>query len=219
MYAANAVRKMSLTSKKIELICNLFNEETCASTLTFEQISNEFYQQIHPEDYLHLGNTFVLLLQNLDLVPRVEQRLIIFYLLIDMYRNEQFSFEFNPFASVLLSIFRVDSDQLSKYFHWMIPPVSNIERRFIRWLINNPSKNIFQKTPNEILHMDLSVSIDEMKQFQEKIVERKHELPSQVQCHLPAMISDPQINHVCERIVINEKDDLMKSSFSMDLID
>ena len=221
MYAANADRKMSFISKKIDLILNLLNEDTCGSVLTFEQISNEFHRQIAPEDYLHLGNTLVLLLQNVDLIPNAQQRLIIFYLLIDMYRNERLSFELNPFASVFLSVLQADNDQISpvgKHFHWMIPSGSKSERAFIRLLINNPPKDLFKKTPNEILHMELSTSMDRMGQLKEKMDERKQELPFLVQCHLPAVISDPEINKVCEKILIEEKEDSMRSCCSLDLI-
>ena len=200
-------RKMSLTSKEISFILNLLNEDTCGSALTFEQISRVFHQQISSEGYLHVGNTFVLLLQNQDLISSPQQRLIIFCLLIDMYRNEPFAFEINPFASILLTILQTKTVQ--KHFHGSLPSITKSERRFIRLLIQNThSKDLFKTTPNEILQMDLSILDDALEKLRETIDQRKQQLPVVVQCHLPAVITDPEINNVCKEIRF---DDLMES--------
>jgi len=195
---------MSLSSKDINFILNLLNEDTCGSLLTFEQISIQFQHEILKSDYLHVGNALVLLLQNRDLIPTSQQRLIIFYLFIEMYKNDQQSIFINPFAPVFLSVLKSNNEPLlttQKYFHWIISPVTKQESLFVNLLINNnnTNKDLLKKTPNEILQLVLTSNDDNVqKQLKEKISERTQQVPAIAQCHLPAVIDDPEINNVCE---------------------
>jgi len=199
---------MSLSSKDINFILNLLNEDTCSSSLTFEQISIKFQHEISKSDYLRVGNALVLLLQNRDLIPTSQQRLIIFYLFIEMYKNEQQSIYINPFAPVFLSVLQSNDEHLlatQKHFHWIISPVTKHERSFVNLLINNNNKDLLKKTPNEILQSRLPLNDDnvqrkqQQQQLKEKIYDRMQQVPVLVQCHLPALIDDPEINNVREK--------------------
>ena len=144
---------MSLSSKDINLILTFLNEDTCGSSLTFEQISAQFQHNISKTDYLRVGNALVLLLQNRDLISTPQQRLIILFLFNDMYKNDQqSSIHMNPFAPVFLSILQNtngDNHSTQKHFHWFISPITQHERWFVKALINN-SKDLIKKTPNQI---------------------------------------------------------------------
>lgn len=192
---------MSLSSKDINLILNLLNEETCGSSLTFEQISIKFQHGISKSDYLRVGNALVLLLQNRDLAPTVSQRLIIYFLFIEMYQNEQQTINMNPFAPVFLAVLQSNQENsrtTQKYFHWIISPVTKQERSFVRLLINNNNNNrdLLNKTPSEILQSDLLVINDDYKEEKEHIHHSTHEYPFLAQCHLSAVINDPEMNQV-----------------------
>ncbi|CAF0826644.1 unnamed protein product [Adineta steineri] len=199
---------MSLSSKDINLILNFLNEETCGSSLTFEQISAQFQHNISKSDYLRVGNALVLLLQNRDLIPTPQQRLIILFLFNDMYKSEQQSIHMNPFAPVFISILQnLNGENFStqKHFHWLISPVTQHERWFVKTLINNSSssnnnlRDFIKKTPNQILQSGLSTINDNnnngKEELKEKIQEHLQQLPVLVQCHLPAVIDDPEINY------------------------
>jgi hypothetical protein len=192
---------MSLSSKDINLILNFLNEDTCGTSLTFEQISVQFQHNISKSDYLRVGNALVLLLQNRDLISTPQQRLIILFLFHDMYKNDQqSSIHMNPFAPVFLSILQNttnDNHSTQKHFHWFISPITQHERWFVKALINN-SKDLIKKTPNQILQITLSNINDEheKEELKDKIQERLQQLPVLVQCHLPAVIDDPEINYV-----------------------
>ncbi|CAF1318588.1 unnamed protein product [Rotaria sp. Silwood1] len=193
---------MSLSSKDINLILNFLNEDTCGSSLTFEQISAQFQHNISKSDYLRVGNALVLLLQNRDLIPTPQQRLIILFLFNDMYKSEQQSIHMNPFAPVFISILQNNNGEnlsTQKHFHWFISPVTQHERWFVKTLINNNNKDLIKKTPNQILQTGLSTTKDEngTEELKEKIQERLRQLPVLVQCHLPAVIDDPEVNYVC----------------------
>ncbi|UJR15950.1 hypothetical protein I4U23_002870 [Adineta vaga] len=193
---------MSLSSKDTNLILNFLNEDTCGSSLTFEQISAQFQHNISKSDYLRVGNALLLLLQNRDLIPTPQQRLIILFLFNDMYKSEQQSIHLNPFAPVFISILQhANGENLStqKHFHWFISPVTLHERWFVKTLINNSNnlKDLIKKTPNQILQAGLP-SVDNehgKEELKDKIQERLQQLPVLVQCHLPAVIDDPEINH------------------------
>lgn len=198
---------MSLLSKDIYFILNLINEDTCGTSLTFEQISVKFQHGVAKADYLHVGNALVLLLQNRDLTPTAQQRLIIFYLFIEMYKSEQQQSPYmNPFAPVFLYVLQSDNEHLfsaQKNFHWTIAPVTKQERSFVLILLNNNNINreFINKTPNEILQSDLLSNNDNIdneleQKLKENIYNRTQELPVLVQCQLPALIDDPEINHV-----------------------
>ena len=199
---------MSLLSNNINLILNLLNEETCGSALTFEQISKEFQYGIAKSNYLRVGNALVLLLQNRDLTPTVQQRLIIFYLFIEMYKDEQEPITMNPFAPIFLSVLQSYEEQAptaQKYFHWIISPVTKHERLFVNLLIHSNHKDLVKKTPNQILQIGPALNNEGrqkevQQQLKEKIVERTQQAPVLVQCHLPAVIDDPEINNVGEEI-------------------
>ncbi|CAF4221996.1 unnamed protein product [Rotaria magnacalcarata] len=195
---------MSLSSKDINLILNFLNEDTCGSSLTFEQISAQFQHNISTSDYLRVGNALVLLLQNRDLVPTPQQRLIILFLFNDMYKSEPQSIHMNPFAPVFISILQNNNGEnlsTQKHFHWFISPVTQHERWFVKTLINNNNnvKEFLKKTPNQILQTGLPTTKDDSgkDELKEKIQERLQQLPVLVQCHLPAVIDDPEVNYVC----------------------
>jgi hypothetical protein len=193
---------MSLSSKDINLILNFLNEDTCGSALTLEQISAQFQHNISKSDYLRVGNALVLLLQNRDLIPTAQQRLIIIFLFNEMYKSEQQSIHMNPFAPVFISILQNnngDNGSIQKHFHWFISPVTQHERWFVKTLINNNNKDLIKKTPNQILQSGLPTNNDENghEQLKEKLQERTQQLPILVQSRLPAVIDDPEVNYVC----------------------
>lgn len=198
---------MSLSSKDINLILNFLNEDTCGSSLTFEQISAQFQHNISKSDYLRVGNALVLLLQNRDLIPTPQQRLIILFLFNDMYKNEQQSIHMNPFAPVFISILQNNGENVStqKHCHWLITPVTPHERWFVRTLINNNYKDFVKKTPNQILQIGLPTTKDDnvKDDLKEKNQERLEQLPVLVRCHLPAVIDDPEVNYVCYKLESN----------------
>ena len=195
---------MSLSSKDINLILNLLNEDTCGSLWTFDQIAQQFQQGISKSDYLRVGNALVLLLQNRDLTPTIPQRLIIFFLFIIMHPSNQSSVEMNPFAPVFLSVLQSDGENSAgtkTHFHWMIPPVTRQERSFVLALLNQRLLDIVTKTPNQILQNNIPFNDPQLEkeseqQLRGKLQGRKQQWPACAQCHLPAVINDPEINQV-----------------------
>jgi hypothetical protein len=195
---------MSLSSKDINLILNLLNEDTCGSLWTFDQIAQQFQQAISKSDYLRVGNALVLLLQNRDLTPTIAQRLIIFFLFIIMHPSDQSSVEMNPFAPVFLSVLQSNGENPAgpkPHFHWMIPPVTRQERSFVLALLNQRMLDVVTKTPNQILQSNISFNDPQLEkeseqQLKGKLQGRKQQWPACAQCHLPAVINDPEINNV-----------------------
>ncbi|CAF4186043.1 unnamed protein product, partial [Rotaria magnacalcarata] len=114
------------------------------------------------------------------------------------------SIHMNPFAPVFISILQNNNGEnlsTQKHFHWFISPVTQHERWFVKTLINNNNnvKEFLKKTPNQILQTGLPTTKDDSgkDELKEKIQERLQQLPVLVQCHLPAVIDDPEVNYVC----------------------
>lgn len=192
---------MALPSKDISFILTLLNEDTCGSVWTFEKIGQQFRQSIPSSDHLRLSNGLLLLLQNRDLTSISQQRLIIFYLFVVMYPIDDNSIDENPFAPVFLSLLEDQAEHPRKHFHWKLSPVTSHERNFICSLIKNRTSEILDKTPNQVLQSVLSKSdlIEQQqtrKELKEKLEKRNKEIPQRAQCHLPAVIDDPEINLV-----------------------
>jgi hypothetical protein len=195
---------MPLSSKDVNLILNLLHEDTCGSLWTFEQICRQFQQNISEHDYLHAGNAFVLLLQNRDLLPSIQQRLIIFFLFIIMYPIDPQTIDSHPFAPVFLSILQTHREQrthVQKHFHWKIPSVTSHERSFVFSLLFNGPNEYLSKTPNQILqHRFTGNDAHEQTQYEiylaTKLNEKRQDLSVHVQCHLPVVINDPNVNQV-----------------------
>lgn len=188
---------MPLTSKEIEYLLNILNEDTCDSLLTFEQISNEFEKKFTKENYLSLANSLVLLLQNRDLLFTCQQRLIIFYLFNQMYPFDLQTIHMNPYAPIVLSLLNVQQINPSKYFHWNLSPINKSEQLFLNILIEKTRrKELLNKTPNDFLQMN-SLNLNEQHEnLQDLYNDKLHDLPSMSQCHLSAIIDDPNINRV-----------------------
>ena len=159
-----------------------------------------------------MANALVLLLQNRDLTPTAQQRLIIFFLFHDMYKSEGQSFEFNPFAPIFISVLQKHPSENSSAaaldFDWLISPVTGHERWFVRNLLLQQQqtnlRDLLKKTPNQILQMNLPAIVDDQDQreMKEKLQERRRFFPALGQCHLPAVIDDPEVNFVSnERLI------------------
>lgn len=191
---------MPLSSKDIHLILNLLNEDTCGTLFTFEKISDQFEREVSKCDFLSIGNALLLLLQNRDLTSNVQQRLIIYFLFFIMYPSDEQSIDSNPFAPVFLSILRTSPDTSTRHYHWMIPSVTSQERSFVRLLLTRRIEEILPRTPNQYLQQNVSLTdSNEEKRLKEKLDERAKQWPISVQCHLPAVINDPEMNPVSDR--------------------
>ena len=91
---------MSLSARDLTKLLDLLDEEN--SNTTLENLSNQLHLTFPREDRFKVGLTLLLLLQNIDLLPKELQRIIAVAMLFDLYKGEPLAN--TPFAPVSFNV-------------------------------------------------------------------------------------------------------------------
>ncbi|XP_035223991.1 CCR4-NOT transcription complex subunit 11-like isoform X1 [Stegodyphus dumicola] len=186
---------MALSIKELAFLMSILEEEGLGQR-TFENVATNFHHSFNKQDHFRVGSSLVLLLQNEDLLPRREQRLIAVFLIYEMYRTEPI--QANPFASVFIHLLHPPEEMKSKTTGaltkrpWALPRLTNSEKYFLSQLISMPTKDLFKKTPSQVIQMDVS----EMQSFdvsglQVALAERHSEMSQTSKCGIPIVLPYP----------------------------
>ncbi|XP_074662057.1 CCR4-NOT transcription complex subunit 11-like [Tubulanus polymorphus] len=116
-----------------------------------------------------------------------------------MYKTEPIAV--NPFASVFVHLLNPPIDRGDPNhiidFHWAISKISPSERYFLSQLISSPSKDLFKKTPTQILQMDVgNMQSYDVSGLQLALAERQSEMPAQSRCGIPCIVPDPDLKPI-----------------------
>ncbi|XP_042898289.1 CCR4-NOT transcription complex subunit 11 isoform X1 [Parasteatoda tepidariorum] len=186
---------MALSVKEFTLLMNLL-EESGLEKRMFESVATSFHHNFNKQDHYRVGSALVLLLQNEDLLPTKEQRLISVFLLYEMYRTEPI--QANPFASVFIHLLHPPEDVKSKTSGesskkpWALPKLESSEKYFLSQLISMPTKDLFKKTPQQIIQMDVSdMQSFDVSGLQVALAERHSEMSQTSKCGIPVVLSHP----------------------------
>eukprot|EP00927_Polykrikos_kofoidii_P074884 TRINITY_DN7093_c0_g2_i1.p1 TRINITY_DN7093_c0_g2~~TRINITY_DN7093_c0_g2_i1.p1 ORF type:complete len:429 (+),score=82.11 TRINITY_DN7093_c0_g2_i1:89-1375(+) len=109
-----------LTTQELDTLLNLLKE----STKTFESIVSSFLKSFQKSEHFRVGCAICMLLE--DQLLSQTQRLVGFYLLYEMYRNE--SLPTTPFVPIVLDTVEKTSDL--------------VERRFLLQFLTSPPKEL-----------------------------------------------------------------------------
>lgn len=188
---------MSLDSSQLASLLSVISEEN-TSTQTFEALASSFHQFFNKSDFFKIGCALVTLLQNKDLLVHPTQRIVCIHLLYDMYRTDQIAS--NPFACVFISLVNPPSpvtnqNGSAKEFNWSMPRLTPQEKFFVSQIISTPPKDLFKKTPSQILQLEPANlhSID-ISALQVSIVEKISELPHISKVGIPCILSDVEVS-------------------------
>jgi hypothetical protein len=172
--------------------------EDATQSQTFEQLATALHHYFNNKaDYFKIGQALVILLQNPDLLAHPTQKLAAIFLLFEMYSTEPVAI--NPFASVFVHLLNppteIDaSTNQSVDFHWAIPKISNAEKYFLSQLLVSASKELFKRTPNQVLQTDVSkLQPVDISGLHLALVERQSEMPALSKSAITCIVSDPDL--------------------------
>ncbi|XP_069132414.1 CCR4-NOT transcription complex subunit 11-like isoform X1 [Argopecten irradians] len=183
---------MALTLKELASLLSVLSEDA-TQTQSFESLAASFHHYFTKQDHFKVGSALVLLLQNRDLLPHPTQKLAAIFLLYEMYRTEPIAV--NPFATVFVHLLNppTENQEAGQFdLHWAIPAISPSERYFLSQLISSPTKEMFKKTPTNIIQMDvLNMQNFDVSGLQLALAERQSEMPAQSKSAMPCVVPDP----------------------------
>ncbi|CAE1285985.1 CCR4-NOT transcription complex subunit 11 [Acanthosepion pharaonis] len=182
---------MALTLNDLASLLSVLSEDS-TQTQTFEVLVSTFHHYFQKADHYKVGTALVLLLQNRDLLPNPTQKLVAVFLLYEMYKNEPVVN--NPFAPVFVHLLKAppeNQETIQQDLHWAIPPISSSERYFLCQLFTNPVKEMFKKTPLQVIQMDVSNTQNiDMKPLELALMEKQSEFPAISKSSMPSIFSD-----------------------------
>ncbi|KAK3743853.1 hypothetical protein QZH41_011848 [Actinostola sp. cb2023] len=183
---------MTLSTNEISSLLSILSDEPLLQS-SFESIALQLHQRFSKNEHFQLGSTMVLLLQQPDLMPSSNHRIILLFLLYEMYKTESISS--NPFAQVFVQLLsqRSEGDSNKTTEIETFPLISQAEKAFLYQLINNPSREIFKKTPKQVLSTDFPRSGQnlDISSLQLTLTERNSQLSELSCCGISSILADP----------------------------
>ncbi|XP_014775637.1 CCR4-NOT transcription complex subunit 11 [Octopus bimaculoides] len=183
---------MALSLNDLASLLSVLSEDSTKSQ-TFDNLASTFHHYFQKADHFKVGMALVLLLQNRDLLPNPTQKLAAIFLLYEMYRNEPAAN--NPFAPVFVHLLKAtpeNQDVGQNDLHWAISPISASERYFLCQLISSPVKEMFKKTPLQVIQMDVNnAQTMDITSLQITLAEKQSELPAISKSSMPSIVPDP----------------------------
>ncbi|KAG8189205.1 hypothetical protein JTE90_013738 [Oedothorax gibbosus] len=186
---------MALSVKELTSLINLL-EENGLGQRPFENVATSFHHCFNKQDHYRVGSALVLLLQSEDLLPTREQRLMSVFLLYEMYRTEPI--QANPFASVFVHLLHPPEEMKSESSEttikrpWALPRFTDSEKYFLSQLISMPTKDLFKKSPQQVIEMDVTdMQSFDVSGLQLALAERHSEMSASSKCGIPVVIPYP----------------------------
>ncbi|XP_077549454.1 CCR4-NOT transcription complex subunit 11-like isoform X2 [Haemaphysalis longicornis] len=180
---------MALSEKELAVLLSLLQDEQMEK-MTFESLGQALQHHFAKQDHFRVSCALVLLIRQSELLTGPCQRIVALYFLYDMYRTE--SIHMNPFISVFVHLLIEDIGGRKPEFGHVIPRLTVHEKYFITQLLTLPTKDLFKKTPWQIMHLDEStLQMCDTGNIQVSFAERQSEMPQSSRSGIPVIIDDP----------------------------
>ncbi|GFY46843.1 CCR4-NOT transcription complex subunit 11 [Trichonephila inaurata madagascariensis] len=182
---------MALSVKELTSLTGIL-EDSELGQRSFENVAASFHHCFNKQDHFRVGSALVFLLQQEDLLANKEQRLVSIYLLYEMYRTEPI--QSNPFASVFVHLLHPPDEMNCENGEtlkrpWALPRLSNSEKHFLSQLISMPMKELFKKTPNQVIQTDASnMQSFDVSGLQVALAERHSEMSQTSKSGIPVVL-------------------------------
>lgn len=153
---------------------------------SFEVISTHIQKKFNRNDYLSVGTLLSLLIKNNDL-PETTNRLVAYYVLYDIFRNDNepdSSPRESPFKYFLFSLIEA-KDSVYK--------LNTVERNFILQLLASGTKDLSKQTPHHIRQTPEQMPMPniDLSQVRKFCLDKERELPTSTKSNVMNVISAP----------------------------
>ncbi|CAN8032217.1 unnamed protein product [Ixodes persulcatus] len=182
---------MALSEKELAVLLSLLQDEQLEK-LTFESLGQTLQHNFAKQDHFRVSCALVMLIQQSDLISGPCQRIVALYFLYEMYRTE--SIHMNPFISVFVHLLNPVEETAGKKpeFAHVIPKLTVQEKYFLSQLLTVPAKDLFKKTPWQVVSLDESnLQMGDTGGIQVSFAERQSEMPQSSRSGIPLVIADP----------------------------
>lgn len=179
---------MTLTPKELSSLLSILAEDSLAAS-SFEAIASSLHQRFNKNEHFQIGSAMLMLLQQPDLLPLNIQRIVVLFLLYEMYKAEPIAN--NPFASVFVHVLSSNDENRVSGLE-SLPALGPAEKSFLYLLITTPSRDLLKKNPRQVLAFDFpggGQNID-LSSLQLALTEKNSQLPDLSCCRLPAVLAD-----------------------------
>lgn len=184
---------MALTEKELAVLLSLLQDEQLEKQ-TFESLGQALQHNFAKQDHFRVSCALAMLIQQSDLISGPCQRIVALYFLYEMYRTE--SIHMNPFISIFVHLLNPPEETGGKKpeFAHVIPKLTIHEKYFLTQLLTIPAKDLFKKTPWQVLNLDEnSLQIGDAGGIQVSFAERQSEMPQSSRSGIPLIIDDPDL--------------------------
>ncbi|XP_029834849.1 CCR4-NOT transcription complex subunit 11 [Ixodes scapularis] len=182
---------MALSEKELAVLLSLLQDEQLEK-LTFESLGQTLQHNFAKQDHFRVSCALVMLIQQSDLISGPCQRIVALYFLYEMYRTE--SIHMNPFISVFVHLLNPVEETAGKKpeFAHVIPKLTVQEKYFLSQLLTVPAKDLFKKTPWQVVSLDESnLQMGDTGGIQVSFAERQSEMPQSSRSGIPLVVADP----------------------------
>ncbi|KAL1432411.1 hypothetical protein MTO96_013170 [Rhipicephalus appendiculatus] len=184
---------MALSEKELAVLLSLLQDEQLEKQ-TFESLGQALQHNFAKQDHFRVSCALALLIQQSDLISGPCQRIVALYFLYEMYRTE--SIHMNPFISIFVHLLNPPEETGGKKpeFAHVIPKLTLHEKYFLTQLLTIPAKDLFKKTPWQVLNLDeSSLQMGDAGGIQVSFAERQSEMPQSSRSGIPLIIDDPDL--------------------------
>lgn len=182
---------MALSEKELAILLSLLQDDQLEKQ-TFEALGQTLQHNFAKQDHFRVSCALVMLIQQSDLISGPCQRIVALYFLYEMYRTE--SIHMNPFISVFVHLLNPAEETGGKKpeFAHVIPKLTAHEKYFLTQLLTVPAKDLFKKTPWQVINLDeSSLQLGDTGGIQVSFAERQSEMPQSSRSGIPLVIADP----------------------------
>ncbi|KAG5670809.1 hypothetical protein PVAND_001047 [Polypedilum vanderplanki] len=173
---------------------NLLNEKSL-DHMSFESVSAHVQKKFQKNDLISVGSLLCFLIKNNDLAE-TNNRLVAYYLLYDIFRNDNDFDSGSPRDSPFIYfLFQVIESKDPNF------KLTQVERNFIIQLLASGTKDLCKQTPHHIRQTDLLKIPFDLTAVRKMCMDKDKEIPANVKSNVMNVLSAPVKSEVTDSAI------------------